>query len=216
MKERIIATRENRKRQVIRIDREDSYDINFEISCKILKALKQNINNIDGIILQDYGKGLLTDYLIDNIVNEMNLKGIPIFVDPKNKLVKNASIFKPNKRELSRFSGIEDIEGACKKLFKEINPEYLVVTAGDEGIYTYNQQGLRRIPTVARDVVDVMGAGDTVIASLALSYVSKKNIYDACDIANHAASVAVGKIGTATVTIGEIKKSFLDNGIYGG
>ena len=213
VKERIIAVREGRKRQLIRIDREDVYEINSVLAYDIIKALKNNIYELDGIILQDYSKGLLTDYLTDAIIRLANENGVPVFVDPKDKIIKNATIFKPNRGELFKFSGAKDIASGCEILYKRINSEHLIVTAGDEGIYIFNKDGLNKIPTIAKEVVDVMGAGDTVIASLALAYTSGAGIYDSVDIANHAARVVVSKLGTATAKIDEIRKSFLENGV---
>ena len=214
VKERIIATREKIKRQVIRIDNEDTYNLNENTAYDIVKNLRNNFNGINGIILQDYGKGLLTDYLTENIVEIAKESNIPLFVDPKRKIIINSTIFKPNKKELFYFSGVKNIEEGCRVLFDKIKTRYLVVTASDEGMYIYSKKdGLKKVPTVCREVVDVMGAGDSVIASLALAYISSGDIYDACDIANHAAGVVVGKVGTATVNIDEIKKSFLYNNI---
>ena len=212
VKERIIATRERIKRQVIRIDKEDTYAIEDSVAEEIRKALKSSIDKISGIVLQDYDKGLLSDYLTENIVNLANERGIPVFVDPKRRTINNATIFKPNKKELFYFSGVRDIEEGCRILFDKIKTKYLVVTASDEGMYIYSKEnGLKKVPTVCREVVDVMGAGDSVIASLALAYISGGDIYDACDIANHAAGITVGKIGTSTVSIEELKRD-IENG----
>ncbi len=146
-------------------------------------VIKSLINNqFDGIILQDYDKGFLSNYMMERVVDFGNRNNIPVFVDPKNKLVNGATIFKPNKKELLNFSQGKSIEDSFAPLYDKIKPKYLVATAGDEGMYIYDGKELKNVPTIARDVIDVMGAGDTVIASLALAYVSGGDIYYSCDI----------------------------------
>jgi len=210
-KTRIIAVRNNQTRQLYRLDEENEKDISRSLANSVLKSL--NNDKFDGVILQDYGKGFLTDYLMRQIVDYANKNKTPIFVDPKYKLVKNATVFKPNKKELLTLSRGKSLEDCFSKLYNKIHPKYLVVTVGNEGMYIYDGNSSNQIRTVAKEVIDVMGAGDTVIASLALAYISGANIYEACEIANHAAGIVVGKSGTATVNLDEIKKSFKDNGV---
>ncbi|MDH7605792.1 MAG: PfkB family carbohydrate kinase, partial [Melioribacter sp.] len=159
---------------VVRIDKEDITPINSKIENKIIDVLKKNIKNIDAIILEDYNKGVLTSRLIEEIINIANESKKIITVDPKfNNFFsyKSVTVFKPNRKETEDVLGIkiktsEDITNAGKTLMEKLKAKYVLLTLGEEGVALFeNGKTERKIPTKARKVADVSGAGDTVIST---------------------------------------------------
>jgi len=197
--------------QVLRYDKESKEDIKKDSSKKLLENIAKIIENIDIIILSDYAKGVLTKTLTRNIIELANKLSKPILVDPKGddySKYKNASIITPNKKEASIASSVDikdnqSLEEAAKKLKSNLNLKQVVITLSEDGIAIYEDE-LTKIATVAKEVYDVTGAGDTVIAALAFALGAKKSLLQAVSFANEAAAVVVGKIGSATVTLSEI------------
>ena len=212
-KTRIVA----RNQHLLRIDFENPEYNHHEIEKEILNYIKKIISTVDGVILQDYNKGLLSKNLIKKIIKLANENDVIISVDPKNTNFfeyKNISLFKPNKIEVEKSFGHEiqndkDLITAAEKLIKKLNARYLLITLGKDGMFIYNQSGeYWTIPTFSQEVYDVSGAGDTVISTLTLALCSGCDIRTASIIANHAAGVVCGKIGAASVTTEEIINSF--------
>jgi len=209
IKSRVIASNQ----QVIRYDKESKEPIDKEYEDKIINYLNNNLDKIDLILLSDYEKGVLSQILTQKIIQLSNLHNIKLIIDPKSdfKKYKNAWMIKPNKKELSNAVSIKintekDLIEAGWKLKKELNLEYLLVTLSEEGMALFGESYIK-LPTIAKEVYDVTGAGDTVLATLGY-YISKgNNIIDAMHFANAAAAVVVGKIGSATVTLEEIKEA---------
>jgi len=206
IKSRVIAS----NHQVIRYDKETKNPISKEYEDKILNFVKENIDNVDMILLSDYEKGILTPTLTQNIIDLANAKNKKLIIDPKNNFYKyqNAYMIKPNKKELSVATGIEintkeDLLKAGWALKEELNLEYLLVTLSEEGMALFGEKFIQ-IPTLAREVYDVTGAGDTVLASLGYYLSKQDNLIEAMHFANAAAAVVVGKVGSATATIDEI------------
>ena len=206
IKSRVIAS----NHQVIRYDKETKQDISSEYESKILNFVKENISQIDLILLSDYNKGILTENLTQNIINLANENNKKLIIDPKDNFhkYKNAYMIKPNKKELSiatnmEINSNEDLLKAGWKLKKELNLKYLLVTLSEDGMALFGEEFIQ-IPTLAREVYDVTGAGDTVLASLGYFLAKNDNLIDAMHFANAAAAVVVGKVGSATVTIDEI------------
>jgi len=206
IKSRVIAS----NHQVIRYDKETKQDISSEYESKILNFVKENISQIDLILLSDYNKGILTENLTQNIINLANENNKKLIIDPKDNFhkYKNAYMIKPNKKELSiatnmEINSNEDLLKAGWKLKKELNLKYLLVTLSEDGMALFGEEFIQ-IPTLAREVYDVTGAGDTVLASLGYLLAKNDNLIDAMHFANAAAAVVVGKVGSATVTIDEI------------
>ena len=208
-KSRIIATNQ----QVIRYDKESKSDIESKSVDKILSSLVDVISSYDMIVLSDYGKGVLTYELCQGIISLANANAVKVVVDPKGSdfsKYRGAYLLTPNKKEAVLASGIniEDEESLKKvllKLKKECDLEISLITLSEDGIATYDNE-VKVFPTVAKEVFDVTGAGDTVIASIAFALSAGKNIEETAAFANLAAGVVVGKIGSATVTIDEIEE----------
>ncbi|MEN8303378.1 MAG: D-glycero-beta-D-manno-heptose-7-phosphate kinase [Campylobacterota bacterium] len=208
-KSRIIATGQ----QVIRYDNESKNSIDSISVDKILNSLANTISSFDIVVLSDYGKGVLTDELCQSIIKLANSHGIKVVVDPKGNnfsKYRGAYLLTPNKKEAILATDIEindeaTLKEALVKLKNEVDLDVSLITLSEDGIATYDSE-LKRFPTVAKEVFDVTGAGDTVIASIAFAISAGKSIEETASFANLAAGVVVGKIGSATVTIDEIEE----------
>lgn len=208
-KSRIIASNQ----QVIRYDDESRKDITCFSEKAILEIFKSEISSYDSIILSDYGKGVLTFNLTREIIALAKENNIPLLVDPKGQdysKYRGATILTPNKKEAILATGIsidskESLNVAISTLKKDLNLKYSIITLSEEGIALLDKK-LKIIPTVAREVFDVTGAGDTVIASLAIALASGFKIKEACEFANKSAAIVVAKVGSATVSLNEIEE----------
>lgn len=200
------------KHQLLRLDRESKHYITDDIADKIIAELKSQIHRVKIVIISDYCKGVLSPALITAIIDVCRTNGVKTIVDSKEPLLSkyyNASIIKPNRKEASIATGIkivddETLTQACKKIAHDTNCEAVIVTLSEEGMGIYHQNKLTRIPTKALEIFDVTGAGDTVIAAIAFALLNGFDLIQACDFANHAAAVVVGKPGSATATLQEI------------
>jgi len=206
-KTRIIAAQQ----QVVRFDSEISEEINNESINSVLESFKKNFLNYDAILLSDYGKGVLTFNLTQSIISLANQNSLRVLVDPKGldySKYKGAFLLTPNKKEASEATNINihdenSLMKAIKALKKEFELTNSIVTLSEQGVAVYDNN-LRIHPTVAKEVFDVTGAGDTILAALGFALSCNKNIDDAIKFSNLAAGVVVGKIGAATATIDEI------------
>ena len=206
-KSRIIASHQ----QVVRYDRESTDEINNESQNVALEIFEKIISDYDNVLLSDYGKGVLTPNLTQSLISIANKNHKKVLVDPKGlnySNYKGAFLLTPNKKEASEATGINIIDDASlsyciKQLKNECSLEISLITLSEQGVAIYDDK-LRIHPTVAREVFDVTGAGDTVLASLGFSLACNYNIDDAVEFANLAAGVVVGKIGSATASINEI------------
>ena len=207
-KSRIIALHQ----QIVRVDKENKEDITLSSQEVILKKVEMVLGEYDLLLLSDYKKGVLTDSLTKKLIMIASKKGIPVFADPKgNNYSKytGSTLITPNKKEASIATNIEinseaTLVEAGDKLKNALDLKYAFITLSEEGMAIFGRDGMTKIPTVAREVFDVTGAGDTVIASLAFAYAHGLDIKDAAHFANEAAAVAVSKVGSATVTLEEI------------
>ncbi len=207
--------------QVLRVDREKGEDIDENLQEEILSSLKRKMRDFDAVILSDYAKGLLTPKLTKSIIKLARSEGKPILVDPKGNdysKYQNATLLTPNKLEAQIATQIpisddDSLTKAMKKLQKECKLDICLVTLSEEGIAILDKKKLVKSPTIAKEVYDVTGAGDTVIAALAFGLSGGLNIYEACHFANAAAAVVIGKIGSASANFSEIV-AFLHNGSY--
>ena len=211
VKTRVIA----HSQQVVRFDREIKSDIGKSTISSILAYVKNCLPDIKGIIISDYSKGLITKTLIRKLV-ELTESKVFIAVDPKIghfDYYKGVDLITPNTGEASFGSGItikddETLAAAGDILLKKLQCKAVIITRGDEGMTLFERNGhITSIPTCAREVYEVSGAGDTVIATLTLSHSAGAELKEAANIANHAAGVVVGKVGTAVATQQEILKS---------
>ncbi|MFN4110976.1 MAG: D-glycero-beta-D-manno-heptose-7-phosphate kinase [Ignavibacteria bacterium] len=217
VKTRIIA----HSQHVVRIDKEDKRNIAEEIEAKILNFLKENKSKIDAIILEDYNKGVLTKNLIHQVIEFARNNNIIITVDPKFDNFfeyKNVTVFKPNRKETEDAFGIkldteERVIEACKKLKEKLNPEFLLLTRGEKGMTLFGKNNsIRTIPTRARKVADVSGAGDTVIATLTMALAAGADIEEAATIANLAAGLVCEEVGVVPIDRELLYQTLVDDG----
>ncbi len=207
-KSRIIASNQ----QILRYDKESKEDIAEESVDKIVTAIKKDLFLYDMIILSDYGKGVLTPRLCQEIISVAATQKKKVLVDPKGKdysKYKGAHFLTPNKKEACEATGIDIVDDesllrAGEWLRQECELELSMITLSEDGIAIFDKR-MHKVPTVAKEVFDVTGAGDTVISSLAYAISSGKDIISAAQFANAAAAVVVGKIGSATATMDEIE-----------
>ncbi|MCX7974289.1 MAG: D-glycero-beta-D-manno-heptose-7-phosphate kinase [Candidatus Aminicenantes bacterium] len=210
VKTRIIAHHQ----QVVRVDIEKRTPLPDSLENAIFSFLQKL--SFDGLVISDYNKGLIKESLIKNILDLAHKKGIPVFVDPKVEnfhLFSPITLITPNHHEAERIVRQEcrtnaQIEEAGQKIFSLIDTRYIILKRGEQGMTVF-ERGKRpiHIPTVAREVFDVTGAGDTVIATASLALLAGATIEEAALLANAAAGIVVGKIGTATVSPEELKAS---------
>ena len=217
VKTRIIA----HSQHVVRVDKEDKKDISEEMENKILQFLQQRKNEIDGIILEDYNKGVLTKNLIKQVIDFANQNKILITVDPKFDNFfeyQNVTVFKPNRKETEDALGIkldseEKVFEAGRRLKEKLNPEYLLLTRGEKGMTLFSKNGdVHTIPTRARKVADVSGAGDTVIATITMALAAGAEIEEAATIANRAAGLVCEEVGVVPINRELLYNALLDDG----
>ncbi|MGM0518971.1 MAG: D-glycero-beta-D-manno-heptose-7-phosphate kinase [Campylobacterota bacterium] len=207
-KTRIIATNS----QVVRFDNENIKNIKKSSVNTILDKVKDAIQNIDIVILSDYNKGVLTNKLTKKIIEIANKNSVKVVVDPKGKSFdkyKNAYLLTPNKKEAQEILKEElNSKKSLKKLFKylrkDLNIDIPLVTLSQNGIAYQVGTEIINKPTYAKEVFDVTGAGDTIIATLSYFIAQKYSLNDSIEYANKAAGIVVGKIGCATATLEEI------------
>ncbi|MEK6825640.1 MAG: PfkB family carbohydrate kinase [Nanoarchaeota archaeon] len=187
----------------------DMHPISSTSKIRLFSELSQR-KNLDAIILSDYNKRMFTSGFSVDIINFARRKSIPVFADPKPRNIAyymNATMIRPNEKEAREMIGLfdKDVEAVARALCNQTKSKMVVVTCGRKGMLGYDGESYE-VPTHARSVSDVTGAGDTVIAALALSILSGAALPEALAIANYAASVVVEKAGTATVTQEELRK----------
>jgi len=208
VKTRIIAHHQ----QVVRVDLEKRAPLPDSLEKAILNFLRRL--SFDGLIISDYNKGLIKESLLREVLALARKKDFPVFVDPKVEnfhLFSPVTLITPNHHEAERIVRHEcqtnaQVEAAGQKIFSIIDTRYIILKRGEQGMTVF-EKGKKpiHIPTVAREVFDVTGAGDTVIATASLALLAGATIEEAAILANAAAGIVVGKIGTATVTPEELK-----------
>ena len=199
--------------QILRVDKEFNQPISSRLETKILKILKNKIDFFDVIVLSDYSKGLLTDNLLKSIIELSRKKNKLIIVDPKKNdffPYKGANIITPNyvelleackiERDLKKKDDSKIVVRLSKELLKKYNFDAIVTTMSSDGISIVDKKNDHlHLPSKAQEVFDVSGAGDTVIAYIASGLANGRSLFNAAEIANDAAGVAVGKFGTTVV-----------------
>ena len=206
-KSRIIAAQQ----QVVRYDRESTDEISTKSQTTILNTFKKIITNYDAVLLSDYGKGVLTSDLTQSLIAIANDNNKKVLIDPKGldySKYKGAYLLTPNKKEASEATQINvhddaTLTQAITQLKTNCDLDVSLITLSEQGVAIYDDT-LRTHPTVAREVFDVTGAGDTVLASLGFALSCGLDIDNSVEFANLAAGVVVGKIGSATATLNEI------------
>jgi rfaE bifunctional protein kinase chain/domain len=220
VKTRIVA----HKQQVVRIDRETRDGLDAKQTGKLLAQLKLKLPRADAVIVGDYGKGVVTQPLLNEIKSLCRARGVWLSLDPKpvhDLNLSGLSLITPNRKEAFELANLPDetrhvnpladknLMLAAQRLLIELHPAVLLITLGELGMLLC-QRGQKpfHIPTVAQEVFDVSGAGDTVIATFTLAVAAGASPLEAAILSNHAAGIVVGKIGTATTTPEELLASF--------
>ena len=224
LKTRVVASHQ----QVVRVDWEHTHSLSKELNQRIIKFIKNNINDFDAVIIEDYGKGVVNAELLKELGNLTHSSKKIVTVDPKEEhfqYYRNVTSITPNRKELEnairnlkikddknrfrvnndRLFTDKDIDLAAGEILKYLNLDSLLVTLGEQGMRLFEKAGrITHIPTVAQEVFDVSGAGDTVIAAFTLALACRATKAEAAHIANYAAGIVVGKLGTATTTRKEL------------
>lgn len=202
-----------RGQQLLRVDYEIKEEIGELIFEKVIDATDKLIKKVDVIVVSDYGKGIITKKLMEQISELAKKKKRFLIVDPKPQNIdyyKGCTLFTPNHHEASVMTQIEekneeDLINIGEALMANLDCEVLI-TRGEKGMSLFRRDGkVKHIQTKAKEVYDVTGAGDTVVATLALGLSCKASLEEAAMIANHTAGIVVGKVGTSTVSVKELK-----------
>lgn len=209
-KTRVVA----RSQQIVRFDRETSEPLAAGVARRVLAAVSAALPQAHGVVLEDYGKGLLTAKLLRAAMRRFTAAGVPVSVDPKSDLAayRGASLVKPNLREMEALAGAriqtrDDLTRAAERLRRRLGGAALVVTRGAAGMTLFGDDAAGvEVPTPPREVFDVQGAGDTAIAVLTLALRAGGSLLEAAVLANAAAGVVVAKIGTATASPDEVRE----------
>ena len=212
VKTRIIA----HSQLVVRADREDRQPVNGQIHEGIIAALEQALEDADALVISDYDKGVVTPGILAKVL-PLAYGRIPVLIDPKIRNFSSyrpATLVTPNHHEALRISNLEEdsdagLHHAAQRIHEQLNCDAVLITRGDRGMMLLDSSGEPVfVETVAREVYDVTGAGDTVIAALASALAAGASYLEAAHLANHAAGIVVGKVGTATASREELRASF--------
>ncbi|MBX3172983.1 MAG: D-glycero-beta-D-manno-heptose-7-phosphate kinase [Gemmatimonadaceae bacterium] len=210
-KTRVVA----RSQQVVRLDEEVDADLSGDEITRVLDAVRRALEAADALVLEDYNKGVLVPSVIRAAMDAARERDLPIVVDPKFRnffAFAGSTIFKPNRRELESALGAAVELGdlaALPNVLERLDTQHLLLTLSEQGMALLGRDGsLERIPTTAREVFDVVGAGDTVTAYLATMLAVGASPLEAAIIANYAAGVEVGKAGAATVAPEEVLAAY--------
>ena len=211
-KTRVIAAHQ----QVVRVDEEDTVPISETIVADVLKAVKADLGNASAIVVSDYAKGFLTPQLLEAVITEAGRAGKRVFVDPKGAdslRYQGAFLLKPNRLELSLLTGLPasthaEILAAGTRLAGKMPGTHILVTEGDEGMTLFlESQPPEHVASTPRQVFDVTGAGDTVLATVAMAMTAGSSWSDAMRLATEAAGIAIGKMGSVAVSLSDLQKN---------
>ncbi len=212
VKTRVIAQGQH----VVRIDNESKSPCSPRLREQLVDVVRKAITSLDGIIIEDYNKGVVSKELIHEVIALARQHRKIITVDPKfdNFLdYKQVTVFKPNRREAEevlggRLRSVEDVERAGKLLLQKLEAENVLLTRGEDGMSLFEANGkVFHLPSVAANVQDVSGAGDTVISTVTMALASGADIREACILANCASSVVVGAIGIVPIRPDELREA---------
>lgn len=212
VKTRVIAHHQH----VVRVDREVKHDIAEGVQSRFLDVLRRNADSLDAIIIEDYNKGVVVKALIKELVEFAKKNRIIITVDPKfNNFFeyKQVTVFKPNRKETEEALGVRlndqtSVEQAGRTLLQRLEAENVLLTLGERGMTLVEGGGqMTHVPTAARQVADVSGAGDTVISTLTMMLAAGGSIREASMLANVAGGIVCGEVGIVPIDAGELRKS---------
>lgn len=217
LKTRIIA----HSQQLVRVDREVREPVSASLTSRILGSIEACLPRVKAVVIADYAKGVVSQELVKGIVTLASQRrggAIPVLVDPKMldfSVYQGVDLIKPNQQEAAQaarviISNEEDLQLAAERLLRDVNCQAVLITRGEEGMSLFERErGFTHIPTTARQVYDVTGAGDTVMAVLALCLASGVDLVTAAHLSNHAAGVVVGKVGVSTVSLDELQEAIV-------
>ena len=216
VKTRVIAHHQH----VVRVDREVKQDASQRVQEQMLDVLKRNINSLDAVLLEDYNKGVIVETLISELIDLARRNGKIITVDPKfNNFFKykQVTVFKPNRKETEealgcRLTDTESVESAGRSLVEKLEAESVLLTLGERGMSLFERQGdITHVPTTARKVADVSGAGDTVISTLTMSLTAGASIREASALANIAGGIVCGEVGIVPIELNVLRDTAMDH-----
>jgi len=217
LKTRIIAHHQ----QVVRVDREIKGELSNDIRRQLWEQIERLLPHVQAIVLSDYAKGVVTAAFIRKLIPKARRLKIPILVDPKVenfRFYRQVTCITPNLQEAMQGGGVHsikseaDIERLGRQIMRRLHVDSLLITRGEKGMTLFEKnKPTWHVPTRAREVFDVTGAGDTVIGTLALALAAGAPIRTAAELANEAAGIVVGKLGTASVTTQELLKAIRNN-----
>jgi D-glycero-beta-D-manno-heptose-7-phosphate kinase len=220
IKTRVIAHGQH----VVRIDQEEKVDLNAETQSRVLASIANQISSLDGIILEDYNKGVLTKDLIKSIIQLANQHHKTITVDPKfNNFFEyqGVSVFKPNRKETEEALGrrlhtYQDMEAAALELLNRLHTENVLLTLGEKGMLLHERNGsMSHVETKTRHVADVSGAGDTVIATLTMAMVTGASVKESAALANYAGGIVCGEVGIVPIDKSMLMQTIIRDIIQG-
>jgi len=216
VKTRVIA----HSQHVVRIDHEVRHDIAPETRHRIIDFLRERFPGLDGLIIEDYNKGVVVRDLIGAVVTLARKHNVPVTVDPKfNNFFdfRDVTVFKPNRQEVEEALGLRlttdaDVEEAGREILRRLNADSVLLTRGEKGMSLFEPGGeVTHVPTKARRVADVSGAGDTVISTLTMAIAAGATIREAANLANFAGGVVCGEVGIVPVQPALLKAAVLDD-----
>lgn len=207
---RVVTTR---NQQVARVDYEEEGDIADAIEAAVIRQARAAIHGADVVVVSDYLKGVVTQPVVAELVDAARRRGVPLLIDPKVSHVDRyagATLVTPNHHEaeavtLLRIRNSGEAAASARAFRSRVRSEHVLITRGEHGMWLLEGERDCELPAVAREVSDVTGAGDTVIATLALGLAAGAPLADAARLANHAAGVVVGKFGPATISPDELR-----------
>lgn len=207
-KDRIIA----KNQQVVRLDREKIVPLNSSEEKKILAAFRKEMHRMDGVILSDYGKGFLTETLVREVIELARRQKVPVIVDPKGrnfKKYRGATVITPNLAEARGASTEENLDAIARQLIRVAQLQFILITTGKDGMHYYRRGGPaagQHFPVHVQEVIDVTGAGDTVVA-VAASCLANRLAHDhMCRLCNLAAGYVVGHFGATTISMAQLNE----------
>jgi D-beta-D-heptose 7-phosphate kinase/D-beta-D-heptose 1-phosphate adenosyltransferase len=212
VKRRVIA----HNQQIVRTDRESREPLTSDRNHAVAAAFSKWLPTVNGVVVSDYDKGVANRDLLALVLPEARKAGVPVYLDPKVQhadFYRPITLIKPNQHEAELLAGLtigneDQLEEAGRRLLEKFDCPYALISRGEAGMSLFDHGRSHHFPTVARDIFDVTGAGDTVIATLAVARAAGAEMEEAVILANHAAGIVVGKVGTATVSQSELLADF--------
>jgi D-beta-D-heptose 7-phosphate kinase/D-beta-D-heptose 1-phosphate adenosyltransferase len=214
LKTRIIAHHQ----QVLRADEETREALAPDVVAELWRRVERALPDAEAVLISDYGKGVISPALLDRLLPELHSRRIPSAVDPKEEhfqRYRGVTVITPNLAEASqawgsRIRSHEDLVEAGFGLRRKLDAEAVLITRGEEGMSLFSSDGHTHFPTRARRVYDVTGAGDTVVATIAVGLAARAPLPEACVLANHAAGLVVAELGTAAASAAMLIESLED------